>query len=224
MAESITSRVSRVITGNIHHLIDSIENANPQAVMAQAIREVDGIIDEVGVALGRATANKHLAVNRLAEQNRRHEQLSTDIELALNEGREDLAKAAVAAQLDVEAQVPVLELSIANAANEEQEYQGYLTALRARRREMEDTLNEFVASRKQTDTTPAAAATAPDRRLEKAGASFNRVLARQTGLGGLDAPIDAAQAVKMRELAELARNNRIEERLAAFRTRTGEKN
>jgi len=116
MAESITSRVSRIITGNVHHLIDSIENANPQAVMGQAIREVDGIIDEVSVALGRATANKHLAVNRLAEQNRRHEQLSADIEVALNEGREDLAKAAVAAQLDVEAQVPVLEHSIANAA------------------------------------------------------------------------------------------------------------
>ncbi|MCL2021366.1 MAG: PspA/IM30 family protein [Betaproteobacteria bacterium] len=219
MAESITSRVSRIITGNVHHLIDSIENANPQAVMAQAIREVDGIIDEVSVALGRATANKHLAVNRLAEQNRRHEQLSADIELALNEEREDLAKAAVAAQLDVEAQVPVLEHSIANAANEEHEYQGYLTALRARRREMEDTLNEFIASRKQVSESPTA--TSPDHRLEKAGATFDRVLARQTGLGGLNAPIDAAQAGKMRELADLARNNRIEERLAAIRSRTG---
>ena len=217
MAESITSRVSRIITGNVHHLIDSIENANPQAIMGQAIREVDGIIDEVSVALGRATANKHLAVNRLAEQNRRHEQLSSDIELALNEEREDLAKAAVAAQLDVEAQVPVLEHSIANAANEEQEYQGYLTALRARRREMEDTLNEFIASRKQISEVQTAAS--PDHRLEKAGATFNRVLARQTGLSGINAPINAAQAVKMRELAELARNNRIEERLAVIRSR-----
>jgi phage shock protein A len=222
MAESITTRVSRIITGNVHHLIDSIENANPQAAMAQAIREVDGVIDEVSVALGRATANKHLAVNRLAEQNRRHEQLSADIEVALKEDREDLAKAAVAAQLDVEAQVPVLEHSIANAADEEQEYQGYLSALRARRREMEDTLNQFIASRKQVAEKPAAAAQ-PGQRLEKAVANFDRVLARQTGLGGFNAPIDAAQAGKMRELDELARNNRIEERLAAIRTHTGKK-
>ncbi|MDR2881772.1 MAG: PspA/IM30 family protein [Azoarcus sp.] len=221
MAESITSRVSRIITGNVHHLIDSIENANPQAVMSQAIREVDGIIDEVSVALGRVTANKHLAVNRLTEQNRRHEQLSADIEVALKEDREDLAKAAVAAQLDVEAQVPILEHSIAAASDEEQEYQGYLTALRARRREMEETLNEFVASRKQATETPAAGGATPDRRLEKAGASFDRVLSRQTGLGGIGGPIDATQAVRMRELAELARNNRIEERLAAFRSRAG---
>ncbi|MCL1861170.1 MAG: PspA/IM30 family protein [Proteobacteria bacterium] len=222
MSESITTRVSRIIAGNVHHLIDSIENANPQAAMAQAVREVDAIIDEVSVALGRAASNKLLAANRLAEQNRRHEQLSADIETALKEGREDLAKAGVAAQLDVEAQIPVLEHSIANAGDEEKEYEGYLSALRARRREMEETLDQFIASRKQASEGPAGA-TPPGNRLEKAVANFDRVLARQTGLGGLNAPIDAAQAGKMRELDELTRNNRIEERLAAIRTRTGQK-
>jgi phage shock protein A len=59
-------------------------------------------------------------------------------------------------------------------------------------------------------------------RVEDATSSFNRVLARQTGAGAL-AGGAAGDAVKLKELAELHRDNRISERLAAIKAARGDK-
>jgi phage shock protein A len=41
MADSLKTRVGRVIAGGMHALLDRIEDLNPQAAMEQAIREAD---------------------------------------------------------------------------------------------------------------------------------------------------------------------------------------
>lgn len=47
MKESITARVGRIISGSLNALIDAVEDSAPEWVMEQAIREIDGAIDEV---------------------------------------------------------------------------------------------------------------------------------------------------------------------------------
>ncbi len=223
MADTISTRVARIIAGNVHSLIDALENANPEAAMAQAIREVDSVIDEVGAGLGRAAASKHLALSNLAEQNRRHEQFAGEIDVAVKEGRDDLAKAAIARQLDIEAQIPVLEQAIANTASEEKEMEGYLTALRAKKREMEETLRQFISARAAQNVPGGSSSgggkkSAPDK-MAQAESAFDRILSRQTGLPGLMPAADAESAAKLRELSDLARNNRVEERLAVLKAK-----
>lgn len=223
MTDTISTRVSHIIAGNIHSLIDVLENANPEAGMAQAIREVEGVIDEVSAGLGRAAAAKHLATSNLAEQNRRHGQLVDEMEFAVKEGRDDLAKAAISRQLDIEAQIPVLEQAIANTANEEKEMEGYLTALRAKKREMEEALRQFISAR-ATQSAPAASGTGggktstPDK-MARAESAFDSILARQTGLPGLLSTTSAENEAKLRELSDLVRNNRVEERLAVLKAK-----
>jgi phage shock protein A len=51
---------------------------------------------------------------------------------------------------------------------------------------------------------------------ERAGSAFDRVLARETGIAGVTSPINA-DASKLRELQEMARAHRIDERLAALK-------
>ena len=58
--------------------------------MEEAIREVDSVIDDTRAELGRVVANKHLANSRLMEENRKHDGLSENIELAVSEGRDKL--------------------------------------------------------------------------------------------------------------------------------------
>jgi phage shock protein A len=41
MAETIGTRVGRIIAGSVHALIDAVENTAPDMVMEQAIREID---------------------------------------------------------------------------------------------------------------------------------------------------------------------------------------
>lgn len=110
------------------------------------------MIDEVRAEMGRVLADKHVASENLNKLNQRHEELCSQIELAVGKKEEDLARAGIAKQLDIEAQVPVLEKAIAEAADKERELEGYLFALQAKKRDMEDGLNEFIRSRAVTST------------------------------------------------------------------------
>lgn len=139
----------------------------------------------------------------------------------MKEGRDDLAEAAIARQLDLEVQIPVLESAVADASREEKELEGYISALQARKREMEAELDNFRRSQQQSATDGAVAgAAAPKDSVEgktrKAEEAFDRVMKGATGLpGGLST--DKADATKLAELEDLARKNRVSERLAALK-------
>jgi phage shock protein A len=222
MREMIATRVTRIVSGSLHALLDAMEQAAPEAVMAQAIREVDQVIDEVRAELGRVLAGRHIAASNLARLDQRHEELSAQIEVAVGKGEDELSRAGIAKLLDIEAQRPVVEKAIARAGEDEKELEGYLLALRARKRDMEESLNEFIASRAARERTGGGAPSdSGTRRVEQAESAFGRVLARQTGLGSTAALDGAAEAGKLKELAELARAHRIEERLAALKAKAG---
>lgn len=223
MADTLGARVGRIVSGSAHALIDAIEGAMPDAVIQQTLREIDKAVDDVRAELGRTIASKHLANKRLTEQSSRHEELSGQTELALREGRDDLARAAVEHQLDVEAQIPVLEATVADAAKREVELEGYVAALQAKRREMEEAFQSMLLARARS-AQEAGAPISPDgapsvtRRVENATGAFDRLMAREgaPGLGG----VDRDQGAKLAELDNLARRNRVEERLAAVKART----
>ncbi|PXA89542.1 hypothetical protein DMC25_09320 [Caulobacter sp. D4A] len=154
MADSLRARVGRIVSGGAHALIDALEEVMPDALGQQALREVDQAVDEVRAELGRAIAARHLAAKRLTEQSSRHDDLSAQIELALSQDREDLVRAALEHQLDIEAQVPVLETAVADAAQRQAELEGYLAALQATRREMAEDLTDLSAARAKAPKPP----------------------------------------------------------------------
>jgi len=222
MTDTIASRVTRVVSGSVHALLDAVENAAPEVTMAQAVREVDRVIDDVRAELGRVEASKHLATSQLNKLNTEHEQLASQIESALGQGREDLARAGLEKQLNIEDQVPVLQKLLADQRDAGKELEGYIAPLLAKKREMEQALRDYVAAR-ATHTAgrgPAAGPTTSrgksEDRVANAGAVFDRVLAKQTGLSGL-ASTATGDAAKLRELQDLQRANRIEERLAQLK-------
>jgi phage shock protein A len=223
MKESIGNRVGRLLAGSVNALIDAVENAAPEVVMEQALREIDGAVDEVRAELGKVLAGKHLASKRLMEENRRHEELSAQIEVAVKQSREDLAEAAIARQFDIEAQLPVLEANIADAAERQKELEGYVAALNGRRREMEAELAEYRAAQKRAAATAgsghAGGSGGSDvaRRVGQAESAFARVMGAATGVPGSNAL--GADAAKLAELEDLARKNRIRERLEQIKAK-----
>lgn len=227
MSESITARVGRIISGGMNALIDAVEGTAPEMVMEQAIREIDGAIDEVRAELGRVVAAKHLANQRLMDENARHEELSGKIEFAVRESRDDLAEAAIARQLDIEAQMPVLEATISEHGAKEKELEGFINALQGKKREMRQELKQFRDAQQeaavvaaghggQTDTGGQTAG-----KINKAEAAFDRAQERAGMVSGTRMP-DAADAAKLAELDELARRNRIQERLAAIKKQSND--
>jgi phage shock protein A len=223
MNDKITTRVGRIISGTVNKLVDAAEDMAPEAVLEQAIREVDQAIDEVRAELGKTLAGKHLANTRLAEETRKHEELSEKIRLALEEGREDLAESAVSRLLDIEAQIPVLERTITQAKEQEFDLEGFVTALQARKREMGDELANYRAAVKQSSPGTAQGAEAKGRTVEQAvqGAesAFDRVMERASGVPGASTVPDRKTAKDLAELDDLARANRIKERLGTFKAK-----
>jgi phage shock protein A len=217
MNESISSRVGRIISGSLNAIVDAVENAAPETVMQESIREIESAIDEVRIELGKVIATKHLASNRLMSENQKHTDLAEKLELAVEQERDDLAEAAISAQLDIEAQLPVLENTISDNTAREKELEGYIAALKAKKSEMQDELDEYKRLQHElnsTDTLGAASANTINQQVDKASASFDRVMKNATGLSSRLHSQTPASAEKMAELDEMARQNRIQERLA----------
>ncbi len=221
MNESITSRVGRIISGSINALVNSIEDTAPEMILEEALREVDSAIDQVRVELGQITARKHLASTRLMETSGLHEEFNGKIQVALAEGREDLAEAGIAHQLDIEAQIPVLEKSISDAGEKEKELDGYIQALTAKKREMKEELKRLI-DLKNVSAIPdhqSADNNSSDiaAKVAKAESAFERVIEKQTAYSNINKS-SADTAAKLAELDELNRNNRIKERLALLKS------
>ncbi len=227
MKESISTRVGRIVAGSFNALLDAFENAAPEMVMEQAIREIDGAVDEVRAELGRTVAQKHLAASRLASEKQRHGELSQKTVFAVAGGRDDLAEAAIAQQMDIEAQLPVLENVIAEADNRVKELEGYISALQAKKREMQEELRNYRASRAASGKAAgdgAAAGSAQngvETKVERAASAFDRVLEKAAGVAAASGAADRGSTVKLAELEDLARKKRIQERLAAVKAGAG---
>lgn len=226
MQESLSGRVGRLISGSFNALVDAVENAAPEIVMEEAIREIDGVIDEVRTELGRVVANKHMSNTRLMEENNKYEELSENIELAVEKGRDDLAEAAISKQLDIEVQVPVLENNIAECGAKEKELESYVQALQAKKREMQGELTQYRESNKEAaavsgegPVTSTNTKQSVNAKVEKAESAFDRVLEKATGLSPMQHNTDAQTAAQVAELQEMAHKNRVNERLQSIKSK-----
>jgi phage shock protein A len=135
--ESLKDRLARLAASNLHALLDVLESRAPDAMKAQVLREAAQAVDELRLALGRATAERHEAQQRHASLNREHEALAVQAERVLQEAREDLARVALARQLDIEAELPQLESQLASLTRQERELAGMLSVLMQRQRELQ---------------------------------------------------------------------------------------
>ena len=206
MNENITNRVSRLISGSINALVDAAENISPEIVMQESIREIDSAISEVRHELGKVVVAQHNIQERIESEQKKFKELSEQIQVALQEEREDLAEAAISKQMDIEAQLPILEKSLENNTKQIKELESYITALQAKNREMSDELRNF-KERKKTTQTSTASNSDVKQNVSKSEAAFNRAM-------GINSSFSSnTDEAKLAQLEELTRKNRIQERL-----------
>ncbi|MTI15805.1 PspA/IM30 family protein [Rhodobacteraceae bacterium RKSG542] len=225
MGETLISRVGRLVSGTATSIIEAVENKAPDIVMGEAIREIEEAVTEVRGALGDAAVRRHHASQRLSETNRSHEELAEKITLALANGKDDLAKAGIARQIDLEAQIPILEKTVVEASEEEKELDNSIKALQARKREMQEQLSQYQAiQREQAAVASREGANAPNAsdtssKVENATNAFDRALSNASGVAIQTGSTTSADSAKLAELEQLSRDHRIEERLAAFKAK-----
>ncbi len=216
--EGILSRVGRLVAGIAHATVDRVEQADPIAVVEQAIREIDREAEEARAALGKHTAEQHRLESRARELHAELSTLSDRIATALQQGREDLAKAGIERQIDIEAQIGALDVAVADVNERIQEAQKAVHAVIAARREGEARLAELKRSLTREQASGSAANAAP-RSASPEDKAFRSLeaIARVTGVPSSGASPHASQ---MNELEQLHRDRTVEERLAALKAKS----
>ena len=221
MSEKLLNRVKRLVSGAIYDGVEAVEASMPEAAMKEAIREVDRTIDELREELGKLAAERHIAGKRVQLSNDKVKELGKKVAAGLEAGREDLAQAAIERQLDLEAQIPVLKETQAEATKQIEQLNGYVEALRGRHAEMEAELDAFKMAKAQAagDAVSVDGFGRTDRheaRVEKAEKAFDRVVKNATGVGPIGKS-DRETVSKIVELESIERNSKIAARLETYR-------
>lgn len=218
MAESIFTRVGRLLSARIEDNVDAMERANSDGVMRESIREVDRTIDAVRADRERAMTRRLQAARQQEMIARKVEELTGKARFAVENGRDDLAEGALARQIDLEGQNSRLDDVQLLAREEEARLEESLAALRARKTQMQEALAAFDIARSDASMGGDggfAQSCKVERKVERAEAAFDRAM---TGAGGVGfARGDAAALNSVAELDTLQKGSTVAARLAALK-------
>lgn len=212
--EGILSRAGRLVAGLAHAAVDKAEQSDPVAVVEQAIRDIDREAGEARALLGKHTAERHRIEGRRGEIGKEIAALGPQIETALDAGREDLAKAGVERQMDLEAQTAALDVALADVRERVEEAQAAVQAILAARRESEARLSELRRSLTGAATGAEPRAGRAQATPEEKAIRSLEAISRLTGV-----PNGPPKASEMDDLERLHRSRSVEERLAALKAR-----
>lgn len=215
MSESIFIRVQRVLSAGADSAVGAAERLSGASLMRQAIRDIDGAIEDIRTAQDEAERRRAQAEH---QHKRLREMLATldeQARYAMSKQREDLAEAAVGRQLAVETQAAALKKAQAKAAAELGRLAESLAALDSRKAQMEAEFTAVQAARRDAEAAPSDPSRGNMRRAGRAEEAFARGMAAAGGVNG--DPITAPDIAKLAEVDAMRRADTVAERLAALR-------
>jgi len=219
MTESVIKRVKRIISGKIEDNIVAMERAGGTSVMRQAIRETERAMEDVKIERDEATGRRLQAVRQQKLYQDRLDALTQKAEFALNEGREDLARAALTRQVEFEEQIVRLDEAEAKAAAQEREWQESYAQLEMRAAHMQEELDGFEQTQAEMSMESTSANTvkhSAGRKTDRAEAAFSRAMQGAGGVSGVTAG-DIQTTRSLAEIENMQRDQLINDRLDALR-------
>jgi phage shock protein A len=185
--------------------------------MREAIREAQRAIDQVKAELESTMARRLQAARQQKMYVEHAEEHTAKAKFALGQGRDDLAEAALSRQIDFEAQAKKLDAVQQQAREEEKRLEDAVTALNARKRQMEDALQAYLISRREA--APGGGPTRPgpsaEKKVDAAEQAFDRAMAGAGGVGFTRADADTVNRVA--EIDGMQKSATVAERLAALK-------
>ena len=221
MIESIFSRAKRMVSGSVEDMVDTMERSGGATVMRQAIREVDQVVAEAKNERDLATAKRLQAVRQQRMYAERLEDMQEKAQYAMNEGREDLAEAALHRQMDFEAQKVKLAEVETKAAEQERDLEESLASLEMRKAHLEEELKHFESARADADLesdNPHSKGAEAVRRVQRAENAFSRAMG---GAGGTTDISKGEHIKKVAEIDTMRKQSEIESRMEALRKKAG---
>ena len=215
MAETVLVRIRRVIETNVEKAVDLAERASGPVLMREAVRELERT--ETKLKSDRASA--HDRRDRAADAQRQIKaklaELDDHARYALGKGREDLARAAVERQVDLEAERDGWASAEAEAKIEAKCLEQAIADIAARRQRM---TRELAAAQREAAPRARSGESVQSRvakAIDRADQMFDRAMAERS-----PAADPAETAVKMADIEQMKRADAVDERLAALKAMT----
>ncbi|NQZ12232.1 MAG: phage shock protein PspA [Algicola sp.] len=213
----IFSRFSDIINSNINALLDKAED--PQKMVRLIIQEMEDTLVEVRSTSAKTIAEKKELSRRVARMEADAKEWENKAELALNKGREDLARAALVAQAKATESVDAVKTELAHVED-------HISKLQEETCQLQEKLADAKARQKAILMRHNAASTRLNvkRKLDtnKVEDALNRFENYERKIDGLEAELESYDMGKKSlsdEIADLEHDTKIDDQLAALKAK-----
>lgn len=218
----VFSRMSDIVNSNINAMLDKAEN--PEKVIRLIIQEMEDTLVEVRSAAARAIADRKELERRMSSATHEIDEWQRRAELAINKGRDDLAKAALAEKKRIDAalvalkdQYKEIDLGLGKLNDDIAALQAKLADAKNRQKTLE--LRHNTAAHRLH-----ARSRIHDERINTALGKFEHYERKLEHMEGRVEAYDLGQKRGLdREFADLETDDHVEEELAALKQRMGSK-
>lgn len=209
----IAIQVKELISSNVTHVVERA--SNPAKMLHQLQRECEEAIISLEGERTKARRQKDRLETNLAQCELREADWSDKAQAAVDNGREDLARAALVARDECRKSMEQLRKDIVDTEEDLAEIKSAIKELEEKRSETRDRLRDQRAADGERSGTTGSSPSRVDRRMERISE-----LERRTEFATDDTASCRGNASVDREIEEMQRDRNIDEELAAMRAKS----
>ncbi|MFN7179650.1 phage shock protein PspA [Hyphomonas sp.] len=211
------SRLGDIINSNINAMLDGAEN--PEKIARLIIQEMEDTLVEVRTSAARAMADKKEMEREIVHFSGARDDWSAKAELAIDKGREDLARGALLAKQKAEAEIQRRQEAMVIAEDAFARRQEDLVKLQAKLDEAKAKHRALVMRREAAEQRIRMRSQLYDGRADEAIARYANLERKVDEMEAYADAIRGGEPSLAQEFAELEQNEAIEKELAALKAR-----
>ena len=211
------SRLGDIINSNINAMLDNAEN--PEKIARLIIQEMEDTLVEVRTAAARAMADKKEMERDIAHFTTVRDDWAAKAELAIDKGREDLARGALVAKQKAEAEIERRRHAMDAAEEAFEKRQDDLSKLQAKLDEAKAKHRALMMRREAAEQRIRIRSQVYDGRVDEALARYGNIERKVDEMEAYADTIRGTEPTLEAQFAALEQDESIEKELAALKAR-----
>lgn len=211
------SRLGDIINSNINAMLDSAEN--PEKIARLIIQEMEDTLVEVRTAAARAMADKKEMEREIAHFSATRDEWAAKAELAIDKGREDLARGALVAKQKAEGEIDRRKVAMDTAEEAFEKRQDDLAKLQAKLDEAKAKHRALMMRREAAEQRIRIRSQVYDGKVDDALARYNNIERKVDEMEAYADTIKGREPSLEAEFAALERDESVEKELEALKAK-----
>ena len=211
------SRLGDIINSNINAMLDSAEN--PEKIARLIIQEMEDTLVEVRTAAARAMADKKEMEREIAHFTATRDEWAAKAELAIDKGREDLARGALVAKQKAESEIERRKVAMDAAEEAFEKRQDDLAKLQAKLDEAKAKHRALMMRREAAEQRIRIRSQVYDGKVDDALARYSNIERKVDEMEAYADTIKGREPTLEAEFAALERDESVEKELEALKAK-----